>query len=272
MYYETNKRDEFMYKKIIALLMLITLVCCGCGKKETQPVANDLNTITTRDKLLIGVKTDTYPFGYIDSKGHFTGYDAALGRLIAKGILGSEKKVQFIPVTASDRMMKLYSGDVDMIIATMSITPKRQEILDFSDPYYVAGQAVLINKGSNIKSLRDLNGKRAIIVFGSTSERSLRTAVPNVGILGYKTYHDAYKALKMRKADAIVSDDTILLGLALKDSSVELLPKRYTKEPYAVAFRKGDESKDLIRAVNSVINIETRNGNLKKIQKTFGIK
>ncbi len=91
-------------------------------------------------------------------------------------------------------------------------------------------------------------------------------------IRGYKTYPDAFRALKEGKADAIVSDDTILLGLALKDKSVKLLPKRYTKEPYAVAFRKGPESKDLIRAVNQVIEIETKNGNLKKLQKNFGIK
>lgn len=68
-------------------------------------------------------------------------------------------------------MMKLYSGDVDMIIATMSITPNRKEILDFSTPYHTAGQALLVNKGSNVKSLKDLSGKRAIIVFGSTSEK-----------------------------------------------------------------------------------------------------
>ncbi len=261
-----------MLKKILSLLFLVMIVCCGCGKKSEEPQVNTLNEITKRDKIIVGVKTDTYPFGYYDEKGHFAGYDATLARLIARGILGSDKKVKFVPVTASDRMMKLYSGDIDMIIATMSVTPKRQEILDFSASYYTAGQAVLTRQNSKIKTLRDLNGKRAIIVFGSTSESSLRTAVPNVGIVGYRTYTEAYKALKAGKADAIVSDDTILIGLALKDKSVKLLPKRYTKELYAVAFRKGAESKDLIRAVNKVIEIETKNGNLKKIRKSFGIK
>ena len=261
-----------MYKKIITLLMLVVITCCGCGKKESEPTTTDLNLITSRGEIHVGVKTDTYPFGYLDEKGHFAGYDAALARLIARGILGSDKKVKFIPVTASDRMMKLYSGDIDMIIATMSITPKRQEILDFSVPYYTAGQALLVRKGSSVKTLQDLNKKRAIIVFGSTSERSLKMAVPGVGVIGYKTYIDVFNALKKGKADAIVSDDTILLGLALKDDSVELLPKRYSKEPYAVAFRKGPESKTLINAVNNIIKIETKNGNLKKIQESYGIK
>ena len=261
-----------MLKKILLLLCFVVLTCCGCGKKTEEITVNTLNEITKRDEIIVGVKTDTYPFGYYDEKGHFAGYDATLARLIARGILGSDKKVKFVPVTASDRMMKLYSGDIDMIIATMSVTPKRQEILDFSASYYTAGQAILVRSDSNIKTLKELNGKRAIIIFGSTSESSLRTAVPNVGIIGYKTYTDAYKALKAGKADAIVSDDTILLGLALKDDSVKLLPKRYTKELYAVAFRKGAESKELIKAVNKVIEIETKNGNLRKIRNSFGIK
>lgn len=261
-----------MYKKIFSLLMLVLLVCTGCGKKQDEVTVNTLNEITSRDKVIVGIKTDAYPFGFIDKKGHYAGYDVSLGRIIAKGILGDEKKVQFVPVTPSDRMMKLYSGEVDMLIATMSVTPKRQEILDFSNSYYTAGQSLLIRRGSGIKGIKDLNGKRAIIVFGSTAENSIRAAVPNVGIIGYKTYTDAYRALKAGKADAIVSDNTILIGLALNDNGVVLLPKKYSKEPYAVAFRKGEESKSLIKAVNSIIEIETKNGNLKKLRKTFGIK
>lgn len=262
-----------MLKKIITLLLLMVIVCTGCGKKQKEEqLVNDLENIIKKDNIVVGIKTDTYPFGYIDEKGHYAGYDVTLARIIARGILGSDKKVKFVSVTSSDRMMKLYSGDVDMLISTMSITPKRQEIIDFSNPYHIAGQALLVKKGSPIKSIRDLSGKTAIIVFGSTSEQSLKTSIPNLRVIGYKTYPAALKALKDGKADAIVSDDTILLGMQLKDDSVKLLPKRYTKEPYAVAFRKGIESRDLIRAVNNVIDIETRNGELKKIKASFGIK
>lgn len=262
-----------MIKKIISFLLLIMVVCSGCAKKaKEEQLTNDLENIIKKDELVVGIKTDTYPFGYIDDKGHYAGFDATLARLIARGILGSDKKVKYVSVTSSDRVMKLYSKEVDMLIATMSVTPKRQEIIDFSNPYYVAGQSILVKKGSSIKTLKDLTNKTAIIVFGSTSEQSLRTAIPSLKVIGYKTYSQALKALKDGKADAIVSDNTILLGMQLKDDSVVLLPKRYTKELYAVAFRKGEESKDLIRAVNNVIEIETRNGQLKKIKSSFGIK
>jgi len=261
-----------MYKKIILLLIFTIFIFCGCSKPQKEPVVNTLDDITKRGEVIIGIKTDTYPFGFKDKNGKYTGYDIDLANMIGQEIFQKKGKVKFVPVTASDRMMKLFSEDVDMIVATMSVTPSRLQIMDFSDPYYIAGQAVLVKKGSKIKGLRDLNGKKAIIVFGTSSESSLRAAVPRVSIIGYKTYNEAVKALKQGKADAIVSDDTILIGLSLRDANLVLLPKRYSREPYAVAFRKGQESEDLVRIVNNVINESVRNGTLQKLQKNYGIK
>ena len=261
-----------MYKKIIALLLLVMFFCVGCGKQNDETPQSALSKIMQRGQVVIGVKTDAYPFGYLDKNENYSGYDVELGKLIGKKLFGTDGRVKFVPVTSSNRIMKLYSEDIDMIIATMSVTKNRAQILDFSNPYFVAGQSMLVRKNSPVKSLRDLQGKKAIIVFGSTSEQSLRGAVPNLGIIGYRTYKEAYNALKQGKADAIVSDDTILMGYALKDTSVELLPKRFSKEPYAVAFKKGPESEGLIHSVNTVIAEETRNGNLKRVLESYGIK
>ena len=261
-----------MFKKIFSLLILVIFLCCGCGNKKENVSQSTLETIMKRGSVNIGIKTDSYPFGYIDEKGNYAGVDVELAKLVGQKLFGSEEKVKFVPVTSSNRIMKLYSDEIDMIIATMSITPQRMEILDFSNPYYTAGQAILVRANSSIKSLRDLKDKKAIVVFGSTSEKSLRGAVPNLGIIGYKTYSDAHNALKQNKADAIVSDNTILVGIALKDKGVKLLPKKYTKEPYAVAFKRGVESQTLIKTINAVISEESRNGNLKKIEKKYGLK
>lgn len=271
MYYH-YKKGLFMYKKIILLLFLMIFILCGCSKPQKEPVVNTLDDITKRGEVVIGIKTDAYPFGFKDKNGKFAGYDVDLANMIGQEIFKKKGKVKFVPVTSSDRIMKLFSEDVDMIIATMSVTHSRLQILDFSNPYYIAGQAVMVRKGSKIKGLSDLNGKKVIIVFGTSSESSLRAAVPRVSILGYKTYSEAVKALKQGKGDAIVSDDTILIGLSLKDGNLVLLPKRYSREPYAVAFRKGIESEDLVRVVNYVIDESARNGTLQKLQKNYGIK
>ena len=257
-------------KKIVLALLFLCLICCSCGKKSV--INDDLTTITQRDRLIVGIRNDAPPFGFKDKNGFTVGYDADLARLIAKGILGDGKKVEFVPVTASNRIMKLNSGEVDCLIATMSITTQRQQFLNFSTPYYMAGQAILVRSSSKATSLRDFTGKKLIIVFGSTSEKNLRSNVPEVTVIGYKTYNDAYNALKNGKADGIVADDTVLLGFSTNDKSVKLLPKRYSKEPYAVVFRKDDASINFTNKVNYIVENLQSTGRLNRLQEKWKIK
>ncbi len=115
----------------------------------------------------------------------------------------------------------------------------------------------------------ELKGKKAIIVFGSTVEKNLRSNVPNITIVGYKTYPEAFAALRAGKADAMISDDTILMGFAYNNPNVKLLPKRYSKEPYAIAFRKGDEK--LIEAVNMELKEAVNRGEVRQLKAKWGI-
>lgn len=257
-------------KRIILVLLFMCLIFSACGKKKT--VSDDLSLIEQKGKIVVGVRDDASPFGFRDKNGVLVGYDIDLARILAQNILGNSSAVEFVPVTASNRIMKLNSGEVDCLIATMSVTNQRQQILDFSMPYYMAGQAILVRSTSKATSLRDFEGNKLIIVYGSTSERNLRSNVPEVTVLGYKTYNDAYKALKSGKAEGIVADDTILLNFALNDKSVKLLPKRYSKEPYAIAFRKGQQSARLISKTNYVIENLQSTSKLNRLQEKWKIK
>lgn len=100
----------------------------------------------------------------------------------------------------------------------------------------------------------------------------MRSNVPEVTVIGYRNYNDAYRALKENKADGIVADDTVLLGFAVKDKSVKLLPKRYSKEPYAIAFRKEQESERLMTKVNYILENLQSTGRLNRLQEKWGIK
>lgn len=257
-------------KNLIFAFLVLCLVCCGCAKKNPQE--DTLLQIQKRGKLIVGVREDAAPFGFRNEKGELQGYDIDLAGYIAEGILGSEKSVEFVPVTASNRIMKLGSAEVDILVATMSITNQRQQILDFSMPYYIAGQAILVNSYAKEASLRDFEGKKLIVVFGSTGERNLRTNVPEVEVVGYKTYDEAYKALKAGKATGILADDTILMRYVFRDKNVKLLKKRYSKEPYAVAFRKEDESKKLIDKVDFIIEELQNSRKLFRLQEKWNIK
>ena len=253
-----------MKKKLLSILALALVVfLSGCTKKEDNKV-DTLDKILQRGKIVVGVKYDAKPFGYLNTKGEPVGFDIDLAKYIAKTLLGDENKVVFKQVTPSNRILALTSGQVDMVIATMTITPSRAQVIDFSVPYYVSGQAILVPKNSDITSMSDLNGKRAIIVFGSTAERNLRLMAPEAEIIGFKTYPSAFSALKQGRADAMTSDDTILMGVALYDNSVKLLPRQYSKEPYAVAFKKGNDS--LKGRVDAIIDDMQRSGELNQLK------
>ena len=185
-----------MFKKLICTLLLVTLFTCACTKDNSQ---DDLDVITDRGKLIVGVRSDAKPFGYKDITGKLQGYDVDLGKKIAKEIFSTEEAVEFVPVTASNRISMLNTKKVDMLIATMSVTDQRQLVADFSVPYYVAGQAIVVPAKSDITSLRQLNGRQVIIIYGSTGEMSVRMNVPDATIIGYKTYIDGFNALKAGK-------------------------------------------------------------------------
>jgi len=246
------------------LILCLGMTFSGCAKKAQN--VDTLDKIIQRGKIIVGVKFDTKPFGYIDENQKLVGYDVDLAKYLAKSILGSEDRVEFKQVTPSNRILALNSGQVDMVIATMTITSQRSEVVDFSAPYYMAGQAILVPQKSDIRSMSDLNGKRVIIIFGTTAEKNLRLIAPEAQIVGYKTYTSGYSALKQNRADAITSDDTILIGFALQDKSLKLLPKRYSKEPYAIAFKKGTESASLRNKVDFIIDDMSKTGKLKQLK------
>lgn len=244
-------------------MMFSTLALCGCGKQE--PKGDLLTQIKKRGEIVVGVKNDSKPFGYTEN-GKIQGYDIDIAHLMAKRILGNERLVRFVEVTPSNRISMLNSGEVDMVIATMTITPKRQEIVDFSIPYYFTGQAIMIRKGTAIKTVGDLNGRRVIIILGTTGEKNLRYFAPEAVLQGYKSYQEGFEAFQNNKAQALTTDDSILAGFVIDHPEFMILPQRYTQEGYGIAFRKESESQSLRREVNTAIGELRRKGYLNTLK------
>lgn len=259
-----------MIKRIIFLLLLVCIFCTSC-KKQSQ-IYDTLSIIENRGKIIVGIKDDIEPFGFYDKQNKIVGYEIDIAKNIAKSILGSEEKLELVPVTNSNRLLKLSNNQVDILISTLSITPQRQTLIEFSTPYHIAGQAIMVKQSNKYSTLRDFKGKKLIVVFGSTSERNLRENAPDVEVLGYKTYTEAYSALKEGKADGIIADDSILYGFATKDNTLKILPKRYTQEPYAVGLRKESESKRLLEKINLIITNLNDSGELKNLKNKWNIK
>ena len=186
--------------------------------------------------------------------------------MIAKQLLGNEKKVSFKQVNHHNRISKLNSGEVDMVIATMTVTPQRNNIVKFSVPYYTTGQSVMVRKTSPIRSIGELNDKKVITVLNTTGEKNLRYFAPEAIVQGYRTYEDGFKALKNKQADAMTADEAFLVGFTLDNPDFKILPSRYTNEYYAIAFRKDASSDSLKNDIDTILLSFRKDGTLNQLK------
>ncbi len=225
---------------IVTIILAIVAIAYALIFPSSEYKEDDLyDEIMNREVLRVGINPDSKPFGFYDKDGKIVGYDAELARYIAQYIVKSPERLELIPITPANRLIKASTGEVDIVISTVTITPQRQEVVSFSIPYDVAGQAVLVSTNSNITALSDLAGQNVGVIFGTTAEKNMKNLVPTANLLGFRSYQKAYKALKKGQINAITSDDTILSRYTIDDSSVKLLSRRYSKEPYGIAFKKG---------------------------------
>jgi len=226
---------------IVFLLPLLALT--GCQKKGSSTDAqNELEMVKARGKLIVGVKYDTNLFGLKDpATGEVKGFDVDIAKALAKKLFGDENKVELKSVVSKTRIPLLQQGDIDCIIATMTITPERGKQVLFTDSYFDAGQSLLVKKGSPIKSLADIKpGVRVVTVKGSTPAKRIREKVPGATVLEFDNYQDAFMALKTGKGDVLTTDNVILLGMSKQDPNYVVVGKNFSDEPYGIAVRKGE--------------------------------
>ena len=253
-------------KKILSLIILTIIITTGCFKKGPS---NDFDKIVKKDSITVGVKTDAKPFGFINEEtGLNDGFDIDIAKYIARSILGTDKNIEFISVTPHSRIEAITSGKADMVIATMSVTNQRQYFIDFSVPYYVAGQTAAVRKDSGIKTFAELKNKTSIVVMGTTAEENLRRVVPTTKIIGFKTYKEAFDALKEGKGDAFITDETILSDFIYHNKDYKTLKQKISIELYGVGIKKSKDKK-LKEAIDIVISRMSKDGTLNYLRKKW---
>lgn len=237
---------------VFIIILLFGFFSCGCAKKEKE--LNDLETIKKRGYLIAGVKEDSPPFGFYNKKGELTGIDIELAKEIANNIFKDSDKtnIRFVPVTPQTRFSKLNSKEVDILVAIISINDKRKLIIDFSAPYFVASQKIMVRKNSKISHLQYFNTQGTLaVVLGTTGEHILHLAAPNARVVGTKTYIEAVNLLSQGRVDAVLGDDCVLSGF--NHGRFKIVNRIYSKEHYGVAVRKSEKSKELLNVVNATI-------------------
>lgn len=258
-------------KKLLSLILLSFLFLTACTFKEEEK--SDYDKIIERDILIVGVKNDSRPFGFINKKtNEYEGFDIDIAKNIALDILGSKRKIKFVEVTSSNRIEKLMSEEVDIVVATMSYTPQRNYLIDFSKPYYVAGQTALVKKDSDIHTFSDLKKKTTIVVLGSTTESNIRRIIPTIRLIGYKTYQNAFEAFKAEKGEAISADDALLIGFLMENKNkYRMLKNRISKELYSVGIRRSEIDNKLKKHVDMSIIRMNKDGTIKQLKEKWNL-
>ncbi|MCX5090313.1 glutamate ABC transporter substrate-binding protein [Streptomyces sp. NBC_00365] len=242
--------------------------CTDPQDRSPAPSADDsgktITAIKQRGYLSVGVDQNSYRWGYRDpnntaKSSDLEGFDIDLAHEIAKEILGDPNAVRFHAIPTNQRIPAIKSGQVDMVVRTMTITCTRLKEVAFSAPYFLTGQQVLAPKTSDITGYdKSLAGKRICSAAGSTahdrlsadkkagtlaSSADITTTVPN--------QLDCLVRLQLGQVDAVVTDGALAASQAAQDPTVELKGKTFTDDYYGVAMKLGTD--DLVRRVNQVL-------------------
>jgi putative glutamine transport system substrate-binding protein len=243
----------------------------GAAAVPGRAAVADLDAIKRRGKLRAGVKYDSPPFGLLDPKtNQVVGFDVEIAKALAGKILGDKNKIELIQVNSSNRIPLLQNGEIDLFVATATITPQRLQEIDFSNVYYRAGQSLLVKKNSPVHNYKDLAGHSVCTTNGSTPEQTIRRLAPQANVQTFDTYADCFTALKTGRIDAMTTDNGILLGYEQQDpANLQMVGGLFTFEPYGIGIAKGNTT--LLAAVNTALAAIMKDGEYAKIhQATLG--
>lgn len=250
-----NRLTKKIFAGALAIAAAASLTACGNGSSSESDAS----------KITIGIKFDQPGLGYKDGD-KYTGFDVDVARYVAKQLGYSEDQIEWKETPSAQRETMLQNGDVDMILATYSITADREKSVDFAGPYFVAGQDLLVRSDDKaITGPSDLDGKKLCSVTGSTSAQTVKEKYANkVQLMEQAGYAQCVTALISGTVDAVTTDDVILAGLAAAKGSgkLKVVGKPFTEEKYGVGIKKGDTS--LKKKINAALKKMIEDGSWQK--------
>ena len=209
--------------------------------------------IKERGRWNIAVKCDTPPFGYIGARSQNAGFDVEIARWFAKFAFGKANRVTMSCVTTPAREPALTTDRVDLVIATFTYNTDRETRIDFSRAYYKATGRLLVKNGGSVQGLNDLAGKTIATTSGSVYDRWVKNCYKDTKLVVTDGFTNALLAFRDGRADALMFDDTILLGIAVTDPATKLTDDLFLQQPYGIGIKQGNVA--LKRWVDSRLNL-----------------
>ncbi|MBB5225346.1 amino acid ABC transporter substrate-binding protein [Treponema ruminis] len=227
-------------KKSVKTLIAASLVALTAVSAFAKPKFRTVEQIKKSKTIKIAVFSDKKPFGYVDEYGKYQGYDVYFAERIAKDL---GVKVKYVPVEAAARVEVLETGKVDLVLANFTVTPARAEKVDFALPYMKCALGVVSNDKDLIKKPEDLNGKTLIVSKGTTAETFFTENYPQVNLLKFDQYSEAYNALLDGRGAGLSTDNTEVLAWAIENPGFSVgIESLGSLDTIAPAVTKGNSS------------------------------
>ena len=254
-------------RRLLALIAGALAISPFNPAAAAPPSGTDLlQTIINRGTIRIGVSPDLPGMAFRNPEsGVFVGAEVLLGRTLARGLLGSDRQVEFSGLLPGNRINALLSGTVDLVIAQLTITPERQTQVDFSMPYVTAHEAVLVLADSAIHDLQDLQKRSVAVAEGSATEQRYRRSQPGIKLIVTKHESGGVELVRLRQVAGMANDDLNLNGLMLsfKDPQtfrIVNVGRCFAPKPFGIAMGKGNPA--LMAAVDRQLIALQRQGSL----------
>jgi polar amino acid transport system substrate-binding protein len=252
-------------RRVIAFALVIAcaaVAAAGAGAAQTdatrtakaKPKLPPLPAeVKERGRWNIGIKCDSPPFGYIDVQGKNAGFDVEIAKWFSRFAFGKANRVSYTCVTTPAREPSLTTGRVDLVIATFTYTPDRDTRIDFSRAYYKATGRLLVRNNSPITKLSDIAGRTIATTSGSIYDRWMKNCYKDTKVLVTDSFTNALLAFRDGRADALMWDDTVLLGIAVADPNLQLTDDLFLPLPYGIGMKQGNDA--MKRWVDSRLNL-----------------
>lgn len=221
--------------------------------------ADALAEILQRKKVVVGVVNDFPPFGFLDAQQNPQGYDIDVARAIARQ-LGVE--LELVAVSAANRIPYLTSKRVDILVASLGITPERAKQVLFTNPYAATQSTVVAPQDTSITSIGDLVGKRVAVARGSSNDIFFREVAPQgVTVMRFDGEGAASQAMLAGQVDALVMTNTMVPAVANSKPELKLVTKLLLKQQEnAIAIRLGETA--LAQRINAILAELRKSGKL----------
>ncbi len=261
--------------KIVGLVgvMLIAFLLSGCSLiNEKVSVdfgeSEKMQEIQARGKLIVGSDVPYGVMEYVNEAGEFDGVDVAIAREIAKAM---EVELEFVDYGWDELFEAIENDKIDLAMSSITITPDRAKEMLFSSPYFIGGQAMLVEvNNSEILLPEDMRANNIGVQGGTTGEEEANKYGDESTIFLYDSYEDVdgkaggITDLVAGEIDVFVVDYVAAADIANKNELVKLVGEPFTQEFYGIATHL--DNKELILGVNKVIRILKEDGVLKKIE------